>query len=74
MRARAAAEPERGDGQHGDVGVDVVAAVAGGFDLAGQGLGEDHPEGVAGGDTMARLPKIPSAASNVRAWQGIVTG
>ena len=41
-----AAEPEAVDGQEGDVGVDVVAVVAGEGVAAGHGLAHDEPEGI----------------------------
>ncbi len=51
--ARAAAKAERIDAEHGDVRIDVIALVAGGFVLARQSLAHDHPERVAGGDAVA---------------------
>ena len=54
QRARAAAESKRVDGQHGGVRIDVVAAVARLFEPARQRLPEDHPQGVARRNAVAR--------------------
>ena len=54
QRARAAAESERIDRQHGDLGIDVIALVAGQLELALQRLAQDHPQRVAGRHAVAR--------------------
>ena len=53
QRAGAAAKSQRVDRQHGDLRIDVIALVAGGFEFALQRLAHDHPQRVAGGDVVA---------------------
>ena len=52
--ARAPAETQRVDAEHGDMRVDVVALVAGGFVFTRQRFAHDHPQRVAGGDACGR--------------------
>ena len=54
QRAGGSSEAQRIDRQHGDLRRDVVAAVAGRFELPRQGFTEDHPERVAGRGAVAR--------------------
>ena len=50
--ARAAAEAQCVDGQHGDPRIHVVAPVARGLEPARERLPQDHPQRIAGGDAV----------------------